>query len=326
MSQKSLINFALLFFLPQVSILSHASSISLTFNISAVGSGHSLYACNAGLWTDSTSGTVGRDVITGSDCTASLDNQNCLTIDPSGSEILNTLVATYGPWSGTTTPTTVTITSATSNAGSSGVVFAIGNTSSWTSKLGTVTFTLGSVLQNASFFVDLCYRSPQIEYHQSYGSSMPFKWQLRTDVTEAVISGSDGRNSYASAAGLVVTSRLVCDTQGLGTYIWATNGTGASPTAGGGVYNSANFERDITETNLSTFSGDFLPSAVTASVPIAGTSTLHTFTAGQVTVSSTHRAPRFCKIRYYFQENGTLRLNTAVGSLVTLKPQVNTIP
>lgn len=116
-------------------------------------------------------------------------------------------------------------------------------------QLEAVTFNFGSELYGAHFFVDYCYRGPQIPYY--LGNNHPqnanaqfgtFAWLKSTNPFQGG-NGTPGAPtlSYTDLAKVKLKTVMVCDLQGKGTYKYDHNSTTSAP----GVFDS--FEMDITD-------------------------------------------------------------------------------
>lgn len=285
---------------------SSANAISLRFKFKTFSSGPSIYACNAGL----KSAAVGKKVCyfegTTNACTQNdcKDGQVCNTRcvcagdNNGGDYLMNYGKVTTMSWAdhGETPSNPETKSFASTNQQWSKAIADDAAAFNYTIK--DLSFNLGSELYNAEYFVDICFRGPQIEY---YLDNVDSNWTrtLQVTATDFIADGinpgdnsRDGLNipaavvgkKYSTLAGLKVEAKMVCDLQGLGVYKYSNVN---------GSYNTT-----VNEANINLTSGlDFLSNHTETALQGNAVDFVknQSFTNGL-------KAPRFCKIRYTFKE------------------------
>jgi len=298
-----------------------SEAISLRFKFKTYSSGPSIYACNAGLRTPPLNKKVCYFEGTTNTCTPNdcADGQVCNTRcicngDSGGDYLMNYFAGTHVEWKdngviGDTNETRVTGT------GSNSWSTLLNDTTSWSKSIKELSFNLGSELYGAQYFVDICYRGPQIEYWED-NVIANFALRAQASATDFLAEGvNPGDNSrdglvipgtvdgkkYTELAGLKVQSFVVCDQQGLGTYKYARNNNNAYNTtdtsaafkvnAGSGFPFAANESSDLYLSSSSAFIN-------ASSLDLFGGS------LGQnwLNLNNT-KTPRFCRIRYVFTES-----------------------
>ncbi len=300
-----------------------SQAVSLRFKFKVFSSGPDIYACNAGIRHKTHNTKVCYFEGTTTACTENdcrdkgICNTQCVCTGTNGGEsLMDYLKVTSVDWkdhkagSDSNTDTGVEqIDKAAAYGG--GWSYAINDeTSAWNKRIKELSFNLGSELYGAEYFVDVCYRGPQIEYFAD-GVTMNASLLAQVSATDFLAGGvNPGDNSrdglsipgvvdgktYTDLAGLQVKAYYVCDTQGVGNYKYAHNGSSAS----NGNYNTSVNEADFkTDSNGYPVSGsDVYGSSGSSFQSIAGNG----LDLVSSTVSSTSKAPRFCKVRYVFTE------------------------
>jgi hypothetical protein len=128
-------------------------------------------------------------------------------------------------------------------------------------QLESVTFNFGSELYGAHFFVDFCYRGPQIPYWLGNGNPMNAKAQFASFAwlkSTNPFTGGDATTgkptlNYTSLSNLKMKTVMVCDKQGQGTYKYDHNGA----TPNGGAFDSFLTDiRDQGNIDVSTLAGN----------------------------------------------------------------------
>lgn len=283
--------------------------IQLDFNFEVTGSAEDIYVCNAGLNTVNTASSVSYyDAATNAPLANCVGSGNCLSVDTQDQHLKNTLTATWGSYPAPTVANnTSSITSANnSTAGTSGVLFNISSDASWENIVTELSFDLASPGRDARFFIDVCFRGSAVEWYENHGSSLPLKWQVSSTITPQTLGS--GRVSFSE--NLTAQATLACDVQGMGDQEFGRDENN--------TYNT--LLRDITETSIlvSGFTADI--ESISSLANLTSNSATNPFTLEDIasTGPATARAPRFCKVRYYFAENGNRRIQRAEGSLVTL--------
>jgi len=320
---KKIVSIMTLGFMVLVGTASDSQAISLRFKFKVFSSGPSIYACNAGIRHKHHQGKVCYFEGTTTSCTPNdckdktVCNTQCVcTGDRGGDNLMDYLKVDSVDW---------TDHKATGdNIGETGLEhitrsasyygdwnYAIGDdATTWNKRIKELSFDLGSELYGAEYFVDICYRAPQIEY---FADNIPMTTILeaQTSATDFLATGvNPGDNSrdgliipgtvdgmnYTDLAGLQVKAYFACDMQGMGTYQYAHNGA----TASSGVYNTslneATFGYDsngypVSGTDIFGTSGSFQPIAGN------GLDLISNYISYETT-----KAPRFCKVRYVYTE------------------------
>ena len=301
-----------------------SQAISLRFKFKVFSSGPSIYACNAGIRHKTHPGKVCYFEGTTNSCTPNdckdktVCNTQCVCTGSNGGEsLMDYLKVDSVDWKDhtatgdTNTPETglehITQTAPYGGAWNYAIT---DNATTWNKRIKELNFDLGSELYGAEYFVDVCYRGPQIEYFAD-NVKMTTLLSAQTSATDFLATGvNPGDNSrdgliipgtvdgltYSDLAGLQVKAYFACDMQGMGTYQYAHNGA----TSSSGVYNTtlneANFGLDangypVSGTDVFGTSGSFQP--------IAGSGL--DLISNYISYTST-KAPRFCKVRYVFSE------------------------
>ncbi|MFN8845453.1 MAG: protease [Bdellovibrionales bacterium] len=288
-----------------------AQAISLRFKFKTFSSGPSIYACNAGLLSKPVAKNVcyfegTQNTCTATDCTdGKICNTRCVCTGNSGGDhLMNYGQVTIENWKDNGNTAVTGLQTKTLKAGQANYNVALSDSESWNKSISQLSFNLGSELYGSSYFVDVCYRGPQIEYHQdgitSYFSSLA--QASATDfLANAVNPGDNSRDGlvipglvdgkkYSELAGLTMQAFLVCDLQGMGVY-QTSNVSGA--------YNTTQNEAVFTlgGGNLPIGGGDLFK----ASSVVAANASAVNLISNVLTDNST-KAPRFCKIRYVFTE------------------------
>ena len=102
-------------------------------------------------------------------------------------------------------------------------------------QLEALSFNFGSELYGAQFFVDFCYRGPQIPYYLGDGNPQNalanFSSKAHITATNPFLSGNGGKTrDYVSMSQLALSWDMACDVQGVGNYKYDHNGNGAFDT------------------------------------------------------------------------------------------------
>lgn len=314
-------------------VTQQAGAIGVTFNFRVNSSGPSIYPCNAGLLTPNENpkvcfiaGTNKRCVPTckGEDCKPGEDHpkpqsvgavnfmgdsgnhgdhgdhgnyesNSCVCTTSKGDTYANYFEASYGDWDETGDPTVQVASGIDAFNKLFGENIAYGKT------LKKLTFNLGNELYNARYFVDICYRGPQIDYRD-----LETKWDLYGKVGVTDFGYHNGSAGYKTLSGLKAQAYVVCDLQkddcptcndanpvkdreaavfNEGLNFLATSGSG------GARYDFA-YEGPIKTS---------LPSSLT-----------EVFSLPDAFKNYGKSAPRFCKIRYVFSETNGLYEKTAI--------------
>jgi hypothetical protein len=284
----------------------NAFAVSVEFKFDVNSSGPSIYACNAGIKHQAHSDRVCYDRVTAKSCSPANDCRN---------EVDCNCVCTGSTTAdGETRHDFLTVSSAewTDNGVAAGpaviknlyapetafnVAFNESAKEEWTRQLTKMSVNLGSERFGAEFFLDICYRGPQIEYYFAaqnggFGSAANAtpNFAVKAQATVNDIVSTNGLR-YSQLADLKVRAQVVCDQQGKGNYLYAGSHSPAGQTTydtvltdivgvsiGGGQYSKNVNLRDFNSYNSAYLVDEFI-------------NVNNAFT------------PRFCKIRYSFIEN-----------------------
>ncbi len=259
---------------------SAAHAIELQFKFDVNSSGPDLYACNVGLKHQNPGNQVCYIEGTQTACKpetcqdqACIDNCKCTSAN-GGAYLMDFFTVSSGAWGSTGTLPQVT----TKKSGNQDFAALFTDTDAWANRIDNLSFNLGSERYGAEYFVDMCYRGPQIEYYEK-NEIVNFGMLSQTSVTDLNVSPG---LSYKTLANLATRSDWVCDTQGEGKYKYARN-----------LSNQYN-----TLDNEAVFGGGDIKNS-TEYTPVGG-STI-TFQNGFIQ-SGTSKSLRFCKVRYYYNE------------------------
>jgi hypothetical protein len=292
-----------------------AQAISYKFLFDAASSGPSIYACNAGLVTKPItkkvcyfSGT--QNICSPNTCT---DPNGCHSTcvcsgDSGGGYLMN-----YGnflayDWTDHGDPTLKGKVEGPFRSGTSSYSTAFQDIDSWGKHIKNLSFELSSELYGASYFLDICYRGPQMEFErdQLTASFSALAQASATDFLSPgvnpgvsssaglVIPGTVDGKKYTELAGLTVQAFLVCDLQGKGTYTTSAASDKYNMTANEAVFT-------LGSNGLPKGGGDLFMQSSAMPATTAAAELLKDW----ITQSSSH-APRFCKIRYVFSETNAI--------------------
>ena len=262
-----------------------AQAIEVSFDFSVFSSGSSIYPCNTGIKhantdevicykrTEPTTSCNPSACVSGEQC-------DCVCTGTVGRSKVDFLNATYTNWTDHN-ESIGSLSSATVKANNkSNFLFknerdnktpAKGNY--FKKQLTSLSFNLGSETFGAKYFLDVCFRGPQIDYATAGIST---NWVAKS---QATIQDMVGYASYAGVAGLEVSSKIVCDYQQAGEpndVNYVTN------------HNSFIGEEEYDMINNASL---VLSDAASAGVNITG---------------DNQTAPTFCRVRYTFSEGNGL--------------------
>lgn len=295
-----------------------AEAISLRYKFKVFSSGPNIYACNAGLISQEASRRVcyfqgTNTTCTPNDCSDTAGNcdSSCICSSTNGGDtLMNYGKLTYQDWkdNGDTSVTGQVVGKTFSATNTSQWAQALTDNESWGKRITDLSFHLGSELYTAKYFVDICYRGPQIEYFEdqvkaNFGltaqafatdflSVSPNPGENNRD--GLVIPGTVDGKKYTELAGVKVEAFVSCDFQGQGNYIYARNLQNQ--------YNTADNEAGFS------FGSNRNPNGATEGASAFWKSSAKGVTASvadllNVTITNNStKTPRFCKIRYIFTE------------------------
>lgn len=279
----------------------NAFAVNLTFQFDVNSSGPSIYACNAGI-RHAESARICYDRISGNSCTpscaagnaASCTNgatpQSCVCTGEENGGVQGTwrldyLKATTADWvDNTGAATNVASTSIEApNSANFATVFG-SDGAAFGKQLTGMTINLGSEVYGAEYFVDVCYRGPQIDYTNIPGLNFGLKGKVTVTNLRATVSGAP---NYQDVAKLNAKAEVRCFMQDSFDNCTADTIPGVSVGCGNTADGFYNYTAN---------SGAYTPMYTSAQE----TTLLSTnsFSAG-----ATKRTPRFCVVRYTFKES-----------------------
>lgn len=283
-----------------------ASAVSIEFKFDINSSGPSIYPCNAGITHASYPTRVCYDRVTTQSCNPATDCRdradcNCVctgSTTGAGETRLDFLSVSSAEWTdnGEFAGPQTTVNLYAPETGFN-TAFNESSKTEWNRQLTKMTVNLGSERYGAEFFLDVCYRGPQIEYffanqnngYNPVGTATP-NFSLKAQATVADILATNGLR-YSELADLKVSAKVVCDQQGKGTYLYA----GSTSPASGSVYDQ--ILNDIV--GITVTGGQY-----TKVVPYrAFNNVTSAYLIDEFINVSNAFTPRFCKVRYSFLEN-----------------------
>lgn len=261
-----------------IAFVTQSQAIELTFKFQAHSSGPDMYACNAGMTHPNPGDQVCYIDNTTTPCDPSACaggkacDQNCLcTGIRGGSYRMDFMKANYGAWDGPSTPKSLNVQS---NPDKFNQLFT--DKEAWEKRIDNLNFMLGSERYGAEYFVDICYRGPQI----NYDVNAPHSFFAQTTAQDFSLNSGI---SYLGLSGIVSRIEYTCDMQKEGDYqFWDTENNPDS------IENEAVFG-----------GGDRSDTSIAAA--ILG----NTIEMGTFFLNRDSHAPKFCKVRYYYKESKT---------------------
>lgn len=279
--------------------MTSAHAIQLKFEFDVNSSGSSIYPCNAGLKHVANTERICYDRETKNACNPSVEcpvqgpndshlanNCNCVCsgVD-GGANNVDFVSATYSKWtdhnkhmSKRTKP--AKIKASTQGRTNYNTLFetdvtnaeAVSNVNYFKKQLRTLSFNLGSEKFGAEYFLDVCFRGPQIDY---YKAGIKTNWLAKAKATIQNVTG--GKQVYADLSDLIVSSEIEC------TYQDSNN----------------NFRNKVI--SAEDFSDEATWKTLFHSTPLRSGSEQAN---GQTNIHSNKiGAPTFCKVRYNFKES-----------------------
>ena len=292
------LKFSLILFL---SFFHSAQAMEVTFNFDVYSSGADIYPCNAGI-RHSPGGPGVACHFTGSTTGCQPGVPDCVCASAHAADVSHDFVtATVTNWDLTGTPV---VMSAQASAAASTYGALITDGTELNSRLTSLTFNLGSETYGAGYYVEMCYRGPQIDY---WMNGVGLNMTLDGSITFTDLAGISGSSTnYLNNAQAYAASAVVCDNQGQGTYQTAAV-HGAYDTIASDIYFSGS------NGDISQWAYDFAyttnPTLMVSGGPVTsvyqglGLSTSPTGPAGTIVPNS--GVPRFCKVRYGIGETAT---------------------
>ncbi len=292
-----------------------ATALEYRFKFKVTSSGPDMYACNAGIRTvplncdvcykensDGTKTNVDRPGSCASTATNCGSRIKCISRGAgNGETLMNYMTAGKRAWTDhSVAQAPRSNVSLTGQANTFKQIVSDGV--AMDTKIEDLLFELGSEAYTAEYFVDICYRAPQHEYALS-GVNANYSILANVGSTDflsvGTTKGDNNRDGlimlnqtdlghYTTDAAVKVSSYVVCDTQGQGTYQAAANNSGVYNTS----ENEANFVIGANGLPTAGQNGSFFRS-----------SDLRSLTGNAMDMISANTSNlRFCKIRYVFTE------------------------
>jgi hypothetical protein len=292
-----------------------ASALEYRFKFKVTSSGPDMYACNAGLRTvplncdvcykensDGTKVNVDRPGSCATTATNCGSRIKCISRGTgNGETLMNYVTAGKRSWTDHSAPQSTRTNVAISGQANT-FKQIVSNNIAMDTKVEDVLFELGSEAYTAEYFVDICYRAPQHEYAAT-GTNAGYSILANVGSTDFLsVGATQGDNNrdglimlnqnemgrYTNAAGVKVSSYVVCDTQGQGSYQAAANASGVFNTTD----NEADFVIGANGLPVAGLNGSFFRS-----------SDLRSLTGNAMDMLSVSTSNlRFCKVRYVFTE------------------------
>jgi hypothetical protein len=302
----------------------NANAISLRFKFKTFSSGPEIYACNAGLRHASSTHKVcyfenTQKACTPDDESTANTNTRCVCTGVDGGEYLRDYMnGSYDTWAAATGSNEGGVwnsswTDVNKQSGVASYETLVKHGDAFASRIKELSFNLGSELYGAEYFVDVCYKGPQMEYSED-NIATNFKLSAQASATDfiakAVNLGDDHPESagsgksqdgltlspstiqYTALSGLTVQAVTICDIQSAGTY--KTSNVS-------GDYNTLENEAEFTDWDNAPKGGATSEFNLTSSVATIGSST-SLISNALITDGTDAQAPRFCRVRYIFKE------------------------
>jgi hypothetical protein len=278
-----------------------AQATSLQFKFDVNSSGPSIYACDAGLMHARHNERVCYDRVTKDSCNPGIctDDNDCNCVctggynSDAGEYRHDFVTASHTQWVDNG-DSVGTIASTKKIAGVTGYNTIFTNRQEWNNQLTSLSFNFGSERYGSEFYLDVCYRGPQIEYFYAgqFGGSQNNSpnFQMRAQATITDLSSTI--KTYEELSGLVVKAEAVCDVQGEGAYMYAGSGNPATGT----TYNDA-LAHEINGVQVT--GNQFLASTNYGAFNFGQ----NLFLLQEWVTLGNSKSPRFCKIRYSFLES-----------------------
>ncbi|MCX7979145.1 MAG: protease, partial [Bdellovibrionaceae bacterium] len=226
-----------------------AEAISLRFKFKVFSSGPNIYACNAGIMAPPINkkvcyyeGTTNACTPTTCGTTGEICDTRCICTGNEGGEyLMNYGKVSYEDWkdNGDTSVTGQVVGKTFASTGNDWAQ-PYPDSESFNRRIKDLSFNLGSELYGARYFVDICYRGPQIEYFED-GVKANFSLLAEANATDFFQTGPNGGDNnrdglvipgtvdgkkYTELAGLTVQAFAACDLQGVGALQYARNNAG----------------------------------------------------------------------------------------------------
>lgn len=262
---------------------SSAFAVSVQFNFDINSSAPSIYPCDAGLKHEAHTTTICYNRETQQSCTPGPESQdlNCVCSGIGSEEyLMDSMTASVADWSDNGDMSTNTLT-INRTSGESTFERLFSGTGEWNKQITSLAFNFASNRYGAEFYLDVCYRGPQVRHSQQGGTTPNHLLSLQSTITDLVAS-------YSAASDLHVKAEATCDLQGEGNITYPAN---------------SNVETENEIAGLIS-GGDIDISSLYTSFSTGQTMSLIT----EYINTGNNHLPRFCKIRFSFLEN--MRNNT----------------
>lgn len=278
-------------------IMGPAYAVELNFSFNVNSSGPSIYPCDAGIRHVTHTDEVCYDRTTQDSCdpTSCEAGEECDCICTSGSGSGDTdfsqdfLTVTHADWADNGSPVPPT-TMTTVEAADVDFARIFTDKNEWNKQISALTFNLASERYGAEFYLDVCYRGPQIDF-EGNPSVNKHRMKLQSTITDLV---SVNGLRYSELSDLKVKITATCDLQREGDYTGPANDDALAHQIMGVSGGDKNFSTSYAAFN-------------------AGA---NAFLLNDWINTANNKTPRFCKIRYSFLEN--VRNNTA-NPLATIR-------
>ncbi|MFV3407064.1 protease [Bdellovibrio bacteriovorus] len=292
-----------------------ANAISLRFKFKTFSSGPDIYACNAGLKHNASAHKAcyfedTQIACTAGTCTDATCHTRCVCTNDNGGEyLMDYMKGQYSSWNTGDSKWNTNWTATTRQAGQGSFATLVNHEDAFANRIKELSFNLGSELYGAEYFVDICYRGPQIEYWED-NVVANFSLLAQVSATDFVATGvnpgdnnpdgpgfnhgRDGLNmtpniKYTTLSGLTVESYTVCDLQGMNTFKYARNNANQ--------YNMLDNEAKFSDWNAPQNGGGDFFTGTNQPTTLNGAKDLYNTWINQNT-----KTPRFCRVRYVFKE------------------------
>ena len=279
-----------------LSLLAPAQAMEVTFNFNVYSSGADIYPCNAGVFHYTGGAQLCHLLNSTVSCGAGDVGCVCATGNTQD-RVHDFAAATVTNWDLTGTPVNISVQAYDYQVG--GVYNQIFNDGTdFSHRLTNLSFNLGSETYGTQYYVDICYRGPQIDYWQN---DVGVNMMLNASTTFTDLNGlsSGTANTYLGLAGVTVGPEVVCDLQGVG----------ANQTAAGiGGYDSLSTDLNNNPGGLRIGVDYAFAPGASGALATGTTSVIQSLPLSQTVPSPTgatvayNGVPRFCKVRYNFIE------------------------
>ncbi len=267
-----------------------AFAVKLDFSFNVNSSGPAIYPCDAGIKHDTHKTEVCYDSSTEKTCDPKTceENEPCNCVCTGGTDSTNDdytqdfFTVNHAIWTDSGLPMPQE-TSSTMTASNQDFVRIFKDKNEWDNKINSLTFNLGSERYGTEFYLDVCYRGPQIDFNGN-PSGNKYAMKLQSTITDLI---SVNGLRYSELSGLQVKVTATCDLQKAGSNSGAPTDNAQDHQIMGVSGGDKNYSTNYTAFN-------------------AGANAL---LLNEWINNSNNQPPRFCKIRYSFIEN--MRNNTS---------------